>query len=280
MSVEWIKQSGQPLFPDILWNRPLNRKTGKQLLIMGGHSKQFSIVQQTYQAALAAGIGQAKSVLPDSLRPYLGNAPDCLLVRSTPAGSFARGAYEPIRGYLNESDGLLLPGDLSKNPETTSLVERLLSGTGKPVFITPKVIEASLERPMSLLNGSPRIIIGTLSVLKKLAKSLDIGSKSPTTNLLGKISFIKTLPQQTTNYVMLDSEITICSNGKVSVTAIHSASPRLFAVAGAAFATFWLQQANKFEALTTAAFVIAQLAEASTSDTTLITKLSKILSDA
>src|SRR5688500_9831802 len=121
--VEILKQKDQPLFPNVLWDKPVNKTAAKKLLIIGGNQQRFQKVQQAYQFAKAAGIGEAKVLLPDSSEPSLGELPDALFAPSTPAGSMDKSAIEMIQKLSKEVDGLLLIGDLTKNPSTIALLE-------------------------------------------------------------------------------------------------------------------------------------------------------------
>ena len=53
----------------------------------------------------------------------------------------------------------------------------------------------------------------------------------------------------------------VYSKGKVSTTSVENFSADLFGLARGAIATFWLQQEQKFEGLTTAAFVLSQISK-------------------
>ena len=48
----WHKQTVEkPLFPDILWSRPQNKRQAGKLLIVGGHAESFAAVGEAYAAA-------------------------------------------------------------------------------------------------------------------------------------------------------------------------------------------------------------------------------------
>src|SRR3990172_12023595 len=95
---KFLHQTNQPIFPKILWERPINKRAAKQLLIVGGHSMHFSATQQAYLEAIATGVGEAKVVLPDSVLKLTGssNLPDCLFVPSNTSGSMAKAALDEI----------------------------------------------------------------------------------------------------------------------------------------------------------------------------------------
>src|SRR3989344_4370866 len=138
---DFLKQANEPAFPKIFWNKPVSRKAAKSLLIIGGHAKQFSGTQTAYQAALAAGIGEAKGVLPDSLRKFVGPLPDAILAPSSKSGSIAKIAAADIIAASKAVDSVLFADELSHNSETISLVEQLLTEISKPVILSQTVIE-------------------------------------------------------------------------------------------------------------------------------------------
>src|SRR6476660_954324 len=91
-NTNWLKQApDKPLFPDLLWSRPENKRQAGKLLVVGGNGQGFASPAAAYGAAIAAGIGAAKVILPDSLEKTLGKSfPEAIFAPSTPSGSFAR----------------------------------------------------------------------------------------------------------------------------------------------------------------------------------------------
>lgn len=256
----WQKQTSEPLFPKVFWNRPLNRKAAKSLLIIGGHGKQFSGVQSAYQAALVAGIGQAKVVLPDSVAKYTGQLPDGVFVPSTKSGSFAKAAYAEIKAMVNDSDGVLLAGETSHNSETVTVMEQVLAETTMPMVISSDVAELMLYQPEALFAKPNRLLLAPTQLLVKLANRLELPLYTQGENLMNKVDLLDKLAEATKlELILLGHELIVYARGQVSVTAIENFSPDLFGLAKATFATFWLQHPNKFEALSTAAFVLSQI---------------------
>ena len=252
---EFLKQTKEPLFPKILWNQPVNKRTAKRLLIIGGQAKQFGHTQDTYRAALEAGIGTAKVVLPDAIQVYTGELPDGLFVTSTKVGSMAKPALAEIKVFAAESDGLLLAGELSKNSETLSLIESLLDEITLPTVITEEVINSLLYRPSSLFGASGRLLIASSQAFVKLAEKLKIGIQiNSNSSLLNRIDLLMALATlQPSNFVALGPEIIIAGKNQISVTPVSNIDP----VRTAAFlATYWLQHSDSFQALTTGAYAM------------------------
>src|SRR5207253_2372681 len=90
--MDYLKQGSEPLFPKVLWNRPVSRSGAGRLLVVGGHKDEFSSVQAIYQLSLAAGVGQCTVVLPDSLKTLLAGTPDSLFVPASTSGSLGKAA--------------------------------------------------------------------------------------------------------------------------------------------------------------------------------------------
>jgi NAD(P)H-hydrate repair Nnr-like enzyme with NAD(P)H-hydrate dehydratase domain len=256
MAAEFLKQTTEPLFPKILWERPINKKAAKQLLIIGGHASEFSKTQMAYQEAMAAGVGGAKVVLPDSVYKLTGSLPDCLFVPSTQSGSIAKSALDEIFRYIDECDGLLMPGELSHNTETTSVVEQIVRGCTKPLVISGEVIEMLLYEPSLIFGKSQRLLLANSQTFIKLASKLGVAIKiKPSASLVNKIELLEALSQNNSaDYVLNGHETIVHSNHKTSVT--NTPKPNYYG--DGLFTTFWLQHPNKFEALTTAAFVMSK----------------------
>src|SRR5579862_9881243 len=92
--MNWQRQTAdKPLFPDTLWSQPENKRHAGKLLIIGGHQQSFAGASEAYSAALKAGIGTAKVVLPNKLEKTLRTVfPEAEFAASTPIGSFSRQA--------------------------------------------------------------------------------------------------------------------------------------------------------------------------------------------
>lgn len=240
----------------------MNRRTGKQLLIIGGHAKQFSQTQQSYLAAKSAGIGEAKVVLPEGTRKFIKGAPDCLFVPETKSGSFAKSAIAEIAGFIKESNGVLLAGEFSQNSETMSVLEQLLSDTKQPLIISSEIIESMLFNPQPLFAHDNRVLLLPANLLAKLAGALNIKTKPQASIVTARTSMQSQVAEMTKlDLVLLDHELLVHSQGQISATGIVDFPPELFGLARGVFATFYLQHGQKFEALTCAAHVLSEVSK-------------------
>jgi NAD(P)H-hydrate repair Nnr-like enzyme with NAD(P)H-hydrate dehydratase domain len=93
-NTNWLKQvADKPLFPDLLWSRPENKRQAGKLLIVGGNLHGFAVPMAAYNAATAAGIGSARVILPEKLKKALGTSfTEAEFAPSTPSGSLSRQA--------------------------------------------------------------------------------------------------------------------------------------------------------------------------------------------
>src|SRR3954470_20599597 len=102
--VQFTRQTDTPLYPKVLYNRPITRSGGGRLLIVGGHSGEFSMPTAIHQFAVAAGVGEAVAVLPDNLAKFLSGAPGTTFAASSSSGSLGREALGRILELSEDSD--------------------------------------------------------------------------------------------------------------------------------------------------------------------------------
>ncbi|HEY6736275.1 MAG TPA: hypothetical protein VI322_01010, partial [Candidatus Saccharimonadia bacterium] len=127
MPPAFLKQANIPLYPQVLYNRPVTRTGAGRLLLVGGHTGEFSQPTAFNQLALAAGAGECRVVMPDKLAALLAGAPGVYFGAATASGSLSRDALGRILQLAEEADALAIGTSLSNNSDTTMLVERLLT---------------------------------------------------------------------------------------------------------------------------------------------------------
>src|SRR3990167_5419572 len=132
----WLKQAkDKPLFEDLLWSRPENKRLAGKLLIVGGNLHGFAAPGTAYGASLKAGIGTCRIIMPDSLKKIViphfshfhGSTLQMEFAPSTISGSFSKEALAQILDSAQWADGVLLAGDFGRNSETAILLEKLLN---------------------------------------------------------------------------------------------------------------------------------------------------------
>jgi NAD(P)H-hydrate repair Nnr-like enzyme with NAD(P)H-hydrate dehydratase domain len=261
---DYIKQTDQPLFPDILWNRPLSRHTSGRLLLVGGHSGGFNMIQSVYQFSVAAGIGQCSVVLPDVLRPILAGAPDSHFAPSTQSGSLGKGALALILDMAQEHDAVMLGPDLSANSETTVLAEHLLTSLTRPVILLGDSLIAARYQPEQLLNSPHHLVVADITEVLKLAsaKRVPLPISHPD-SVLNKLEIIKAITKHSSVSWMIHGRELIVSDGyNISLTPTVSEMEFFRPASAAIAAVFYLQHPKSpFKALTAAAYILRQVRE-------------------
>lgn len=261
MQPYWHKQTDQPLFPDLLWSRPENRQHAGKLLVVGGHAHGFAAPAEAFAVAGQAGIGTARVMLPDHIRPQLlkfqAVMPETEFAPSTPSGSLASKALAELLATSNWADGVLLAGDLGRNSETAIVLEKFAAKTLLPLTITKDAVDYFTGSPDVLLNRGNACLVLSIAQLQKLA----VHAKFTTAitfgmDLLHLVDALHDFTQQYNLHIISkhhDSFI-VASQGQVSTTktTIDIQDSWRVAVASKA-AVWWLQNPSKpFEALTTA----------------------------
>jgi NAD(P)H-hydrate repair Nnr-like enzyme with NAD(P)H-hydrate dehydratase domain len=256
-TTDWHKQTtDQPLFPDMLWSRPENRRHAGKLLIIGGNGYEFKAPANAYGDALNAGIGSAKVLLPDSMQKVVHDIfPEAEFAPTTPSGSFARIALQQGLELAEWADGVLLAGDLGRNSETAIFIESLLKKYKGRVVLASDAVEYCLTTPADCLQRPDTALVLTMAQLQKLGN----GASFPTAftlsmDLLHLVEALQTFTNSWPLHIITKHQdnLIVSSGGQVSTTKIEP-SLSAWRVAAAAHAiTWWIQNPQKpFEALTT-----------------------------
>jgi len=259
-ATHWFKQTvDKPLFEDLLWSRPETKQSAGKLLIIGGNSFGFSAVGNAYAQALKAGVGDARVLLPQSIKKVVGP----ILVNgefapSTPSGSFSQKALDTWLELSGWSDGVLLAGEIGRNSETAILLESFLAKFSGQVTATKDVIEYITAQPKIVQSRSNTTLVLSISQLQRLFSTF----KSPrhisyTMGLPDLVDALHDFTQtNVTNIVVKHLEnMIVAVNGKISTTKLekeNSPINDLWCVNLASHvAVWWLQNpTNPFEAMT------------------------------
>ncbi|HET7529240.1 MAG TPA: hypothetical protein VFJ84_03385 [Candidatus Saccharimonadales bacterium] len=251
--MNWLKQTpDSPLFPDVLWNRPENRRHAGKLLIIGGHAQSFSAVSEAYGAAQKAGAGTVRVLVPQKLQPTLKTIfPEADYAASNDIGSFSRQALAEFLEASEWADAVLLAGDFGRNSETALLLEDFLKKYAGKLALTGDSLDYFMNNPRAVTSRPNTLIIAALSQLQKLAAP----------HLIQQNADLAQVAEQLAGWASSDNlliitvhsgQIIIAGGSRVSTTpsVLSWPVPDLASLG----AVWWLQQPEKpFEALTTAA---------------------------
>jgi NAD(P)H-hydrate repair Nnr-like enzyme with NAD(P)H-hydrate dehydratase domain len=286
-SSDYITQGDEPLFPKIIWNRPISRHGAGRLLVVGGYLGDFSLPTIIYGLANAAGIGECIVALPDKLSKFLDSNSATVLVPSSIAGSIGANSLGQLLELAGETDAVAIGAGLSNNSETASVIEKFIIQSDRPTIIFADALDA-LKFNLTLITDNPDcLLIMTMQELFKVAGLLNIPiSIRRDGGLINKLEIIESIKSEIKcDLVIFGTEIIVSDGNKLSVTKINRNLARIPAIFYAVMSVFWLQNnQQKFEGLTTGAWIISQLGE-QTSDidqpslSDIGTKIMKIISE-
>lgn len=249
---------------------------------MGGHAKDFSLLQAVYSGADAMGIGECQLAVPDSLQKVLGVTGLGVFVPSSPSGSLGRSAVGQILHTAMDYDAALLGVNLSNNSETAILVESLLGKLSGRLIVTGETLNAAAGVIKVLAERENTLYI--LTSLEAIKLSTLVGKRvsgSATEGVVGKVAIARGLAENIAgDVVMYGSEIIVCSQGKTTVTDMPIQTGTIPGLIFGVLGAFWTQQPHKTdEGLTTAAYVLQQglAGTTSTSTNSLTAKLQSVI---
>ncbi len=258
MDSYWHKQNpDKALFSDLLWSRPESKHTAGKLLIIGGNVHSFSAVGQAYQAAITAGVGSIRIILPDTLQKTVSKLlPDADFAPSTPSGSFGKLALAQFIDNAGWADTVLLAGDFGRNSETSVVLENFVKKYRGQLVFTKDSVDYFSYLPLAVATRQNTCLIVTMAQLQQIAINL----KSPLvfTFNLDLLQLVERLHQFTKDNSLslilkhLDT-LFVAVNGQVSTTPTNLKDEESWRIGIAAqAAVWWLQNPSKpFEAFTT-----------------------------
>lgn len=249
---------GEPLFGDVLWNKPENRRYAGKLLIVGGQAQSFAGLARAFAAAMKAGIGSARVALPDSTRKALGKGfLEAEFLPSTPSGSFAVSSLAGLLESAEWADGVLLAGDFGRNSETAILLEKFTSEYHGLLVVAGDCIDYFIGSKEVLMQRPSTVSAASFSQLQKLGRN--IGIETPLLHgmdLLKAGEVLASWPAAEGVGFLTEHEnqIVVSCQGRVSATKAAKKTVQLDELA--AYAAVWaIQQSSKpFEALCTAVY--------------------------
>jgi NAD(P)H-hydrate repair Nnr-like enzyme with NAD(P)H-hydrate dehydratase domain len=254
----WMRQAEKPLFPELEWSRPETRAQAGKLLIIGGNSQGFAAPAEAYGLAEKAGIGAVRVLLPEALRRSVGKLfPEAGFAPSTPSGSFGASALAEWCNLSLWADGALFPGDITRNSETTVLLENFLEKFDGQATLTKDAADLMCQQPISILHRHNTLLVLAMGQLRQLGSEAHFARAF--TSEMGLVQLIESLHEFTKRFSLHivtkhQGNLVVASDGQVSTTVVKSDRPVWRIETAATAAVWWLQNPSKpFEALTTAA---------------------------
>ena len=170
----WHKQeAGQPLFPDIEWNKPERRSQAGKLGIIGGNKLGFLAVADSYQEAAKLGVGEVKVLLPNVLKKAVPAAmSDILFAPTNPSGSLSNNASADVTALRTWADVLLLIGDAGKNSQTAIVYETLLKDSHQPIVITRDAIDLVQNSFSEIIDNPHVVMVASFAQIQKLFRAV------------------------------------------------------------------------------------------------------------
>lgn len=251
----WQKQeAAKPLFGNLLWSRPENKKSAGKLLIIGGQAGEFAHVAGAYEAAYKAGAGSIRVLLPESLRKIAQALPEVEFAPTNQSGSFARTALAEWFDLANWADHVLLAGDFGKNSETTTIIDGFLLKYIKPTTLNLNSLSSS-GISLEQLIKMPVSLVVNRSIFQKICISIGLTVPIKSTTPVAQLAEIihQVSLGNKANLVIQDGEQTwAAAEGRVTSTRIDQTDNTNLSAACAV----WLMQnpTKPLEALTTAIF--------------------------
>lgn len=253
----WHKQTPQaPLYPDLLWSRPENKRQAGKLLIVGGNAQGFAAAGEAYAEAAKAGVGTARVLLPDSLQKTVGKVLEAgEYAPSTPSGSFSGRALAEMLAMAGWSDGVLVAGDLGRNSETAILIEKFIDKYDGQLTLTKDAVDYCVNAPAALLARENTLLVLSFAQLQKLAvKARFIQALTFEMDFLRLVDALHefTLKYKVNIIVKHLETMFVAAGGQISTTKLTEDTEIWRVKTAAHAAVWWLQNpAHAFEALTT-----------------------------
>jgi len=166
----WQRQDPKKLlFPDVEWSKPEQKSRAGKLGIIGGNKLGFVAVGDAYQAALDAGVGQVRVLLPDVLKKTVPPAiDDIVFAPSNPSGGLSREALVEMKALGSWADGILLIGDAGRNSETAILYEDFIRAYQGSLTITRDAVDLLLNSPEAMVEREQTLLIVSFAQLQKI----------------------------------------------------------------------------------------------------------------
>ena len=246
----------KPAFPDILWSRPESKQTSGKVLIVGGNAHGFIDVGLSYQAAVKAGAGTVRVLLPDALRKTVGGSlENCEFAPSTPSGSFGKSALNELLIHAAWADCVLLAGEFGRNSETAIVLEEFVQKYSGLLVVTRDALDYFFNHSSLLLDRADTCLVGSTAQIHKLAINTHYPRAITTTLDLVQLADIMHDfgPLHKAHIITHQLGTTlVAAENKISTTKTGTNEDIWRVPTAAAAAVYWMQTPQKpFESMTT-----------------------------
>jgi len=256
----WQKQNPEsPLFPDIAWNKPEQRSQAGRLAIVGGNRLGFAGVAEAYTAALTAGVGEVRVLLPDVLRKSIpASITDTVFGATNPSGSLASDAEGELYALQAWANGLLFVGDAGRNSETAILYENFIRNSTVPLTITRDAMDLVKNSSAALVERPNTLLVVSFAQLQKLFQS--VYYPKILTFSMQLTTFVEALHKFTITYpiaiaVLHKDTLLVAAKGKVTSTKWENPMAIWRGSVAAKAAAYWLWNPNQALQAVTASLV-------------------------
>jgi len=256
----WQKQSlGTPLFPDIEWNKPEQKGLAGRLGIIGGNKLGFAGVAESYQAAVSAGVGNVRVLLPDDLRKAIPKViTDTVFAATNPSGSLAKEAIAEMSALGVWAQSILLVGDAGRSSETAILYENFIRDYKGQLIITRDAVDLVKNTPQVLAERPDTLLVVSFAQLQKLFQALYYPKVLTFSMQLTNI--VEALHKFTITYpvsiaVLHKDMLLVASDGRVTSTPWENPMAIWRGQTATKAAAYWLWSPNKTIEAVTASFV-------------------------
>lgn len=166
----WQKQTAsKPLYPNIEWSKPEQRSQAGRLAIIGGNKLGFAAVAESYTAALQAGVGEVRVLLPDALKKTIPKSiGDAIFAPTTTSGGLSQDATPEMSAIGAWATGVLMIGDAGRNSETAILYERFVADYDGPLTITRDAFELIRQDASNVVNRPDTLLVLSFAQVQKL----------------------------------------------------------------------------------------------------------------
>jgi len=259
---QFDRQDAEPLYPKVLYSRPVTRAAGGRILIVGGHTGEFAVPTAVYQLSAAAGAGECHVTLPAGLAKIVGDVPGIAYVAASPSGSLGSESLGRILQLAEDADAVSLGASLSANSHTAILTERLLAEVTVPMIIYGDALVTIMRQPQLVTDRRDRLLLLTMTEAFKLCAKLEVSVRFTGGGLINKLEAVRALANATScDLAVCDGDIITAAGGRLSVTktpGLESLPAAYWSVLG----VFWTQNATRrAEGLVTGAWLLGRVAE-------------------